>query len=671
MRVTDRSALDADGTVLRDDVRRLDRRGWYKPLDVGEAGVAASVDAASALTVVTLGHPLHGQVQLTPEPELPVGRRYDHAAVRRYRARLSGTRARSFGLRPRTTADPAGPPARGLVRDAWLWQDAIPLTSMAVERDAGEPAVVTLVPHPDDVGGARSVVQLRLTSGEGAEGRDRWGGRLRLARAPYPQLTEGGPLPPTASRPRLARRAGALVLDDPVLGASVAIGGDMRIEGPAASAVLERGWLAADLPVEADWRALAIGLGEEAIVAEQALRTVVSVEPGSLLRAAAVRWARRWSGWPGAGGPSKDAASLDGIARRGVAYAIGACVIPVAGGTCLVTDHRLLPLAWTRDGYFVARALLDWSVATGAHEPISIVRDHLDWLFTVAQRPDGWWARSHLVGGQRKDAAFQADQQLYPLLELADHATVTGQGDALRAFAEEVPRVVAALDARSHPGTGLIATDESAADDPVPGLHVTSTQVLAWHAFRSLANFGVGGSALAERAERIRAAVHRHLVVSTPEGERAFASAIDAGGRAVLDHDANDVPLALAAEWGFCRPGDPTWLATMRGALGPTHATFHAGVHGGLGSVHTPGAWSLGHLQALVVATTSEPRDRAAAARAMASLEADALWDGSLPEASDPRTGRPISRSWFAWPGALAASRYLASGREPRPAMGA
>ena len=33
---------------------------------------------------------------------------------------------------------------------------------------------------------------------------------------------------------------------------------------------------------------------------------------------------------------------------------------------------------------------------------------------------------------------------------------------------------------------------------------------------------------------------------------------------------------------------------------------------------------------------------------------AAALWDGSLPEASDPHTGAPISRPWFGWPGAAA-----------------
>ena len=53
--------------------------------------------------------------------------------------------------------------------------------------------------------------------------------------------------------------------------------------------------------------------------------------------------------------------------------------------------------------------------------------DHsLAWLFEVADRPEGWWARSHLVGGQRKDQAFQLDQQLYPLLELLDYREAAG-----------------------------------------------------------------------------------------------------------------------------------------------------------------------------------------------------------------------------------------------------
>jgi hypothetical protein len=629
-----------------DELRRLDPRRWYKPLDVGEAGVACSVNPLGRMLVVTAPHPVHGQVQLTAAPDLPDRRRYDQAAVRRYRTRLSEPGAPSFGLSALERR------ARHL---AWLWQEAIPVTPLP---GAHEPGLVTLVTHPDDAGGARGVVQVRL-SPEATAIRGRFTGRLRLARAPYPQLTEGGRLPPAPRRPTLSTEGGALILSDKLLDFAIAIGGDMAMQAPDALAVLDRGWLRVDVPLRIGWRRVVIGLGDNAHEARDSVVTLAAIDAEQLIRQAAGRWRVRWENWPDADGP------LATLARRGLAYILGCCAVPVGDTVCLITDHRLLPLAWTRDGYFVARALLDWGVAVSGHLALDLVRHHLAWLFEVADRPDAWWARSHLIGGQRKDEAYQLDQQLYPWLELADYTFATGDHGPLGRYASQLPEVLRAIEGRSDPATGLLATEETAADDPTALPYQAANQILAWHSFSCLVSLGVGGTALADRAERLRNAVARHLVTSAPDGSTVLAYATD--GRAGFRHyhDANDLPLALAPTWGFNSPDDEVWRATVRAAFAATHNGFATGQFGGLGSVHSAGSWPLGHLQQLLIAgALGDEQSEEATRRA---LQRQAQWDDLLPEASDPTDGHPVSRPWFAWPGALAASAHLhPAGSTPR-----
>ena len=102
-----------------------------------------------------------------------------------------------------------------------------------------------------------------------------------------------------------------------------------------------------------------------------------------------------------------DLAARTGQAAR--AYALGCCALDVAEDqTCVVTDHRLLPLSWTRDAYFVVLPLLLHGEPGSVEE--DVVRRHLNWLFGAA-RAEGPWMRSHLTGGQIKDPGLQADRR--------------------------------------------------------------------------------------------------------------------------------------------------------------------------------------------------------------------------------------------------------------------
>jgi hypothetical protein len=285
------------------------------------------------------------------------------------------------------------------------------------------------------------------------------------------------------------------------------------------------------------------------------------------------------------------------------------------------------------------------------------VRQHLAWLFEVAERPEGWWARSHLVGGQRKDLAFQLDQQLYPLVELIDYVEATGDREPLARYAAEIGTVLDAIDARKADRACLYATEEGPQDDVLEYPYETSNQILAWHAFERLHRFGVGGGRLGPLAEAIAGDINRHQIIDAGNGRRRFAYATDLSGGTLDYHDANDMPIALAPAWGFCSETDPVWTDTMRFAFSRENPGFTPGRRGGLGSLHTPAPWPLGQVQAYLA--KSSIGDRQGMEKAVRALGDAALWDGSLPEATDPRSARPRSRPWFGWPAAGVASAVL------------
>ncbi|MBA2529804.1 MAG: hypothetical protein H0V19_07580, partial [Euzebyales bacterium] len=80
----------------------------YKPLDVGNGVVAASVDAAGRLLSVGGYHVEAGYVTLEGASPFPHARRHDPAAVRRYRAALAAPGAPGFGLAPAGGWDQVG-----------------------------------------------------------------------------------------------------------------------------------------------------------------------------------------------------------------------------------------------------------------------------------------------------------------------------------------------------------------------------------------------------------------------------------------------------------------------------------------------------------------------------------------------------------------------------------
>jgi hypothetical protein len=354
--------------------------------------------------------------------------------------------------------------------------------------------------------------------------------------------------------------------------------------------------------------------------------------------------------------PGHPPAVGDRLVDRALAYVRGCTALRVAADErVMVTDHRALPLSWTRDAYWQALALL---AADGPGDR-GRVAEHLRWLWRRCDRPDGRWVRSHHANGRRKDVAFQADQQLYPLVELCDFWRLTESLPDGVDWSSEVTRAWRATDADLDSATGFIASAENAADDPVVAPFIAASQILLWYAASRAAEMAastgleVDVDDMRSIAARTRTAFATHLAVDGAP----WPYAVDGAGARVAYHDANDLPLALAPLWGFCDVDDPGWNASVSFAFSPANPGWSGGRLAGLGSAHTPGAWTLGDVQAWIRARLVG--DRSEAQAALDRLDLVAFSDGMLPEAYDAE-GDGRVRHWFAWPGAaLAALRIL------------
>jgi uncharacterized protein len=621
------------------------REAWPKPLDVGNGQVCASFAVDGSWLSLGRPHPGRGFVELTGAPAFDETLRGRPDAARRHRHQLTlaGNAAlRLTGAVPEVTPAP-GPPGR----PRWSGADRAGSYQAEAWAAVGAPAVTQR--HAWRAGSDRRPRRLALVAS------------ARLQRPSFAEITEVSPLPPLPSVASTTAQGTVLQLRDRALPAAA------RVDVAVAGGTTE-GWR-----VDADAARLPIAWdpGEEPTL-EITVTCALAVDdapapdgrpppdppdppdPPGLRRAragpppAALRLPARL--WP----------RLSGLVDGALGYVLGCTALAVAPGErCLVTDHRLLQLSWTRDAYYQARLLL----AARHLEPraLGVVAEHLRWLWFRCDRAHGWM-RSHLPNGAVKDRAFQADQQLYPVLELLDYREAAGawpEAPPGRAgWGEVVAETWRALPV--DPELGLIAGDENPADDPASLPYLLSTQILLWHtATRLRAHAGALGLAagpLTGTADAARAAIRDRFACPGPFG-RQWAYETDGRGRFRRYHDANDLPTALAPLWGLCPPDDPQWSATMRFALDPANPGWSPGRWGGLGSAHTPGTWPLGDIQEWVAASLLGATGRAE--RALDRLLAVAAPDGLLPETYDSATGRWLARPWFAWPAATLAALAL------------
>jgi hypothetical protein len=577
-----------------------------KPLDVGTGSACASLTSSGNWLSVGCLHPWVGFVELSGGRVLDEAGRGDPSAARAWRAGLS---------------DPAG-------------------AFLTIRSSGGEPARASwaLAGVEAGRGGITQVWRFDRRDGEVVV---RLAGRLD--RPALAEITEINPPIPTGARSEIVldgRRATLRSRELPAVATVDVSSGTWVAEAGESGTVVVR------LPA-----------------ANRDLTITVSVAPGTDVPAL-VRFrpdqAPAVLPPPGSlpGVPVESTADdADRIVERALAYVRGCTALEFAPGErAFLTDHRILPLSWTRDAYYQALLLL----AADDDGDRDRVADHLRWLWRRCRRPGGRWARSHHGNGEPKDLAFQADQQLYPLVELADFHRLTGRLPDGVDWQTAVPGAWSAALAALDPTVGLIGSDENAADDRAELPFIAASQILLWYTARRLAEaplateLGLSAPDLQATASNVRRAFDRYLV---HDGRWAYAT--DGRGRAVDYHDANDLPTAFAPAWGFCRPDDPAWRATVDFAFSTANPAFVPGANGGLGSAHTPGCWTLGDVQAWLVARVRD--DAAAATAAIRRLEAAAFADGMLPEAYAVKAdGVRRIRQWFAWPGsAFGALRLL------------
>ncbi|MEO8631959.1 MAG: glycoside hydrolase family 125 protein [Chloroflexota bacterium] len=569
---------------------------------MGNGIVAGTLTPNGRWLDLGITHPVHGRVVLTDMPEFPDASRGDRPAARRYRADLAAPSRQGFGLALLAAGR----------ADAFLVEDSLPLA--VIDRpDYARIEVLSFAPRGRR--GALQIVRVAAYDEDIAVGIE-WQGKMRLARAAYTQLTPGGPLPAVGSKTTTGDDGQLIWFDDRELGASAAIALPTHANVPAGMS----------LPF-----IVAVALGDSLDDAIQ--EAILLAGEGHDLVSTEVRQRRAW--WIDIG----RAAESDHPVRRATAYAVD-CAATRTGDdfVAVLADHEILPLVWTRDAYYVCRMLLELSPRD--QRVRAVVDGFLRWLFEAAERPAGWWPRASLANGASKDPAFQLDQQLFPFLLLEDHARLTGQTGHRDRYAALRDELLRALLARRS-AFGLIATDETPADDPLEQPFHFSSHVLLWRVLRDLDP---------RAATEVRDAT---LAGFTESGRFAYAVRGNRGDGARHYHDANDMPTVFAPAWGFCGADDPVWRATIDFAWSRENEGYFPGALAGLGSLHTRHPWPLGDLQEIVVARVLSDAERER--RGWERLQRVEMWDGLLPEAYDETTGAVASRHHFAWPAALRA----------------
>jgi uncharacterized protein len=583
-------------------MRTLDRRSPYKPLDVGNGIVSGAITPGGRWLSLGIGHPVHGRVELT-RMEPFAGSRFDQSEVRAYRESMADPTRPSFGF-DLLDAEPSA---------VWLAEDSFP--AAIVERAEGRFESIAVAPE-----GRSGVVQIVRIKAKTEIRGPTWTSTMRLARAEYTQLTAGGPLPDAHTHNRISMHQrddwpdSLFLLEDRALGAAATIAATYAEIGAGTEAV-------AILVV-------ALGLDPMATMTEA---HELARDAQALVERQRSERRTLWTGLE-LDGPKADPV------RRGLAYAIDCAASRSGDVNAILADHQILPLVWTRDAYYVCRALLG-----GPPEPrvVALVDGFIRWTFESAETIEGWWPRASLASGGAKDPAFQLDQQLWPLLLVADRARLTRDPSQRDRYAKSCASVIDRL-LQARTPFGLVATAETPADDPLEQPFHFSSHVLFW---RVLSAFERPDDAAA-----VRDATLRHFA---SDGRFAYAVAGPDGRNPRHYHDANDLPTVFAPGWGFCSADDPRWRATIDFAWSIANEGYFAGTLAGLGSLHTRHPWPLGDLQEIVLGRVMKDPGREQRARErLARVE---MWDGMLPEAYDETSGAVASRHWFAWPAALRA----------------
>ncbi|MEO1645550.1 MAG: glycoside hydrolase family 125 protein, partial [Chloroflexota bacterium] len=298
---------------------------------------------------------------------------------------------------------------------------------------------------------------------------------------------------------------------------------------------------------------LSFGLAHEESYARAAQRAAASLDPGTLL----TRWKKRW----------QRATIVNGVElpqKRAMANALRSFVPIDDEAVAMATDTDTATT--NRDAYYMAAPMLNWS-----YETRHLVRGHLVWLFDRAKREDGQWSASYTPDGEAKNTQYVLDQQIYPLLLLADYTLQTGDKELFGEFQPLIDDTLTMLDTRADNVSGLLPASD--ADDLIDSEKMPydlPTHVLLWQALNQLENVE-GTGEYAKRANNLQSIIDEHFLIER-DGKPMFAYATDGEGNHTEYSDPNDIPLLLMPEWDYVDADNPAWRNTVQNAQNTANA---------------------------------------------------------------------------------------------------
>ena len=337
------------------------RDTWPKPLDVGNGQVCASFAVDGSWLSLGCVHPRHGFVEFTGAPAFDQAWRGQPDAVRRHRHELTLARhaaLRLTGAVPVVVPDPHRPG-----RPRWSGRDRAGRHEAEAWAAAAQPGVVQR--HIWRAGPDLRPRRLALV----VPG--------RIERPPFAEITEVSPLPPLPCRASATAEGTVLHVTEPALPAVA------RVRVTVAGGVTS-GWRidarTARLPISWDPRqeptlelTIACALAPENPLVPDGRRPPEPRRPeaGPLSTRLHV--------------PARLRPRLSSLIDGVLDYILGCTALTVTSGErCILTDHRLLQLSWTRDAYYQALLLL----AARHIEPraLTVVAEHLRWLWGRCDR---------------------------------------------------------------------------------------------------------------------------------------------------------------------------------------------------------------------------------------------------------------------------------------------
>lgn len=316
--------------------------------------------------------------------------------------------------------------------------------------------------------------------------------------------------------------------------------------------------------------------------------------------------------------------------------------------------------------YYVSAAYWDrdsllWSLPSILVTDAKRARSMLDYVFTTQRRNIG--IHSRYIDGTVLEPGFELDELCAPIIALDLYLNHTGDWSYVQEphVKKGINQIAENLETHRHPEHELYDTFLQPTDDPIVYPYLTYNNVLVWKVYRILFRLAQQENRVSEahyfdeRAEKLKQAIEKHMVVDQREG-KIFAWSIDLKG----NHNVYDEPpgsLQLLPYYGFCSHEDPIYSNTVKAIRSPEyHYAFSGCEFEELGCAHADHPWVLSIANSFLSGREEQAKD----------IILRASMDGGIAcESIDEHTGVSRTGEHFATcAGFLAYAIYQAYGKK-------